>query len=108
MNTLTNPYKGNPVTTIQASVGDADIALIKGIAFRTGIIDQTASILWKKLCDALRRANITDYARLDDYIRYLNELEFPDARGPEPFVKVLNVKAPKRHRTTSRNVVETA
>ena len=68
MTTFSNPYESTPLPdlrTVQILVHKDDKALIKGTRAepKTEVICLT--ILYKRLCDALREANIDDYTKAD-------------------------------------------
>lgn len=76
---LTNPYPWNPDTVerLNLVVSKEDFAFIRSsMPGRNGTQQAVLGTMYKKLCNELRKRNITSYSDADRFIECLNQLNF--------------------------------
>ncbi len=68
-----SPYKGQDLAPshIQVDIGVADNNLIRAIRPRQGTLQITAQHLWSKLCNELRKRQITGFDSVDEFEQFL-------------------------------------
>lgn len=84
-----SPYKGQKLfdAAIQILIGEADQNLIRGIRPRQGTLQTTAQHLWSKLCNELRKRNITGFDSVDEFERFLVESVLIDRDEYDQFLE---------------------
>jgi len=67
-----NPYEGDQdVGRVTTDIARADYMLVKLIRPTSGTISGTLGLLWNKLCDELRKRNITDNSQCNEFEHFL-------------------------------------
>lgn len=75
MSALENPYVETPGLTlikVHGPVDANDYAFIKGIRPKSGTFSAVVSVLWLKLCNELRKRQITDFSSCDDFEHFVS------------------------------------
>lgn len=62
-------------------ISKADYDLLKTTRVQTGTLSITGSTLLNKLCNELRKLNITDISRVDDFESFVANCNITDGRG---------------------------
>lgn len=65
-----------------ATIGVDDYNFIRCIRPVTGTVNTTQTILWKRLCDALKLAGITDVSNQKEFEEFVVNLKIMDGRKP--------------------------
>lgn len=83
-----SPYKGQDLAPshIQVDIGTADNNLIRAIRPRQGTLQITAQHLWNKLCNELRKRNITGFDSVDEFEQFLTTSVLVDAADYQQLV----------------------
>ena len=63
-----------------ATIGVEDYNFIRSIRPISGTVNTTQTILWKRLCDALKLAGITDVSSQRDFEEFVVNLQITDGR----------------------------
>lgn len=63
-----------------ATIGMEDYNFIRAIRPSTGTVNTTQTILWKKLCDALKLVGITDISSQHEFEEFVVNMKIVDGR----------------------------
>ena len=63
-----------------ATIGKDDYNFVRSIRPANGTVNTTQTIMWKKLCDALKLAGITDISSQRDFEEFIVNLRVVDGR----------------------------
>lgn len=70
-----------------ATIGMEDYNFIRAIRPATGTVNTTQTLLWKKLCDALKSAGITDISSQQDFEDFVMNVKLVDGRRKKVVTK---------------------
>lgn len=75
-------FSGNEknVCRAPATIGMEDYNFIRAIRPSTGTVNTTQTILWKKLCDALKLVGITDISSQHEFEEFVVNMKIVDGR----------------------------